>query len=96
MGDAFSLDPLLDLKAAVPLQSFLLLRRSTPLEIDASRVTRLGGLCLQVLLAAESTWRHDGVPFSIPAQSQAFRNDLRQFGAADRFDDPQASQTGAP
>jgi len=42
----------LDLAAAKPLWTELVATRAQPIEIDASNVERLGGLCLQVLLAA--------------------------------------------
>ena len=71
----------LDLKAAGPLRAALLEARGAPVEIDASAVQRLGGLCLQVLLSAEATWATDGHPFVISAASPAFAEGARRMGA---------------
>lgn len=66
------LAPVLDLSAAGPLWFELCAARGKPIEVDAAAVERLGGLCLQALLAAEKQWRADGVPFAIVHASQAF------------------------
>ncbi len=71
----------LDLKAAGPLRGALMEARGAPIEIDASGVQRLGGLCLQVLLSAEATWATDGYPFAIKAASDAFAEGARRMGA---------------
>ena len=73
----------LDLKAAGPLRSELLTLRHTPLDIDASNVQRLGGLCLQVLMSAQATWAADAIPFAISSPSPAFQEALSLFGAED-------------
>jgi len=57
------LPAVLDLRAAGPLAKSLLTRRGAELAIDASRVQRVGAQCLQVLLAAASTWQTDGHRF---------------------------------
>ncbi len=54
-----SLAPVLDLNAAVPLRSLILMHRGQDLDLDAAAVERIGGLCLQVLLAARQTWLAD-------------------------------------
>lgn len=72
-----------DLSAAAPMRSDLLKMRGGPVEIDAGDVQRLGGLCLQVLMAARATWQADGKPFAIIAASDAFHEGLRLFGIAD-------------
>jgi chemotaxis protein CheX len=71
----------LDLKAAGPLRSALMDARGATVEIDASAVQRLGGLCLQVLLSAEATWATDGQRFTISAASAAFAEGARRMGA---------------
>jgi len=86
MSDTLVLDPILDLKAAAPLQATLLARRGQAVELDASAVQRLGGLCLQVLLSAHRTWLEDGASLTFAARSEAFDNALRQFGAHSRLD----------
>lgn len=68
---------ILDLAAAKPLWTELSARRAQPLEVDASSVERLGGLCLQVLIAARRAWQADGVAFAIANPSQAFTDAVR-------------------
>ena len=73
---ALSLAPLLDLSAAMPLRALLLAHRGADLDLDASEVQRLGGLCLQVLLAARRTWEADGSKLRIVNVSDACRDAL--------------------
>ncbi|QUD87997.1 STAS domain-containing protein [Phenylobacterium montanum] len=83
--ESFQLAPVLDLKAAAPLKAALMERRGHPLEIDAADVQRMGGLCLQVLLAAAAAWRTDGVSMRIGPRSEAFLDALRIFGGESAF-----------
>jgi chemotaxis protein CheX len=78
-----SLSETLDLKAAAPLQAEILANRHHPLDINAERVQRLGGLCLQVLLSAKATWAEDRKPFAISSPSPAFQEAIALFGASD-------------
>jgi chemotaxis protein CheX len=78
---ALALPETLDLKAAGPLKSAFLERRGDSVEIEASQVRRLGGLCLQILLAARKAWSDDGKVFSITGPSEAFLETIRLFGA---------------
>jgi chemotaxis protein CheX len=73
----------LDLVAATPLATALLAKRGQDIAIDASAVRRLGGQCLQVLLAARAAWLADGRFFRITVVSAEFAHGLTQFGAAD-------------
>lgn len=82
MAAAISLPENLDLKAAAPLKAAFLERRGAEIIIEADQVRRLGGLCLQVLLAARKAWDQDGHPFSIKGPSEAFVETTRLFGAA--------------
>lgn len=75
------LPPILDLAAASPLWTELCAARRQPLVIDASEVERLGGQCLQLLLAAQRAWRDDEVVFAIEHPSAAFADALRRAGA---------------
>jgi chemotaxis protein CheX len=86
MGEALTLESVLDLKAAEPLKAALLARRGETLTLDASEVQRLGGQCLQVLLAARRSWSEDDRPFAIAPRSPAFDEALALFGATGRFD----------
>lgn len=74
------LPALLDLAAAQPLRAELLALRGRPLVIEASSVTRLGGLCLQVLMSARQTWRRDGIAFGLSGTSRAMTDQLNAFG----------------
>lgn len=74
------LPAILDLNAAAPLRSDLLVLRGEPVEIDAGDVQRLGGLCLQVLMSAKATWARDGFAFRLTNLSEAFRENLSLFG----------------
>ena len=79
------LDPSLDLKAAGPLMREILAVRGQDLALDASEVRRLGGQCLQVLLAAQTAWASDGRAFEIRQPSPAFVEGVALMGAAGRF-----------
>jgi chemotaxis protein CheX len=78
---ALVLGEVLDLNAATPLKAAFLERRGAAVEVDASGVRRLGGLCLQVLLAAKAAWSADGQAFSVTNASESFLEALRLFGA---------------
>jgi len=77
------LPSVIDLKAVNPLHQEVLALRGRPLNIDASEVTRLGALGLQVLLSAKATWMLDGAPFNIVQPSDDFSGALQLFGATD-------------
>ena len=80
-AEPLTLAEVLDLRAATPLSQSLLARRGTDLEVDASGVARLGGLCLQVLLSAVSTWAADGRALRFVNPSNAFREGAIRLGA---------------
>jgi chemotaxis protein CheX len=71
-----SLSPVLDLAAATPLRDLLLAHRGQDLDLDAAAVNRVGGQCLQVLLAAQRTWNADGRAFRLVNVSGACRDAL--------------------
>ena len=75
-----SLSPVLDLQAAEPLRAELMSLRGRPLDLDASQVTRMGGLCLQVLMSARKLWVEDGLSLAIDQPSPAFSEQLAAFG----------------
>ncbi len=81
-SDALTLDDILDLKAAKPLAESLLARRGADLDVDASNVRRLGGLCLQVLLSAVATWSADGKALAFLNPAPAFVESLERLGFA--------------
>lgn len=78
-GYAFA--PVLDLGHAAALRNDLLALRGRPLTIDASAVERLGGLGLQVILAARKTWEEDGQSLTLASASDAFTAQWIAFGA---------------
>jgi chemotaxis protein CheX len=87
-----TLPPVLDLAAAGPLQSALLALRGRPTMIDASEVQRMGGLCLQVLLAARITWATDGHAFSLSHPSPAFTEATTLMAAGMLLDQPNPTE----
>jgi chemotaxis protein CheX len=76
-----SLPPILDLKAAAPLRDALLALRGNDVTLDGTEVQRLGGQCLQVLLAARAAWETDGYLFEIRCPSSDFADALTLMGA---------------
>ena len=74
------LPEVLDIKAATPLTVEFLALRGRPIDVDASRVGRLGGLCLQVLLSAAKTWKIDENPFVLINPSSDFIEGLARLG----------------
>lgn len=73
----------LDLNAAEPLRQALAEQRGHPVMLDGSQVTRLGGLCLQVLLSARKTWADDGQEFRLEQCSPELFEHLRLLGSQD-------------
>jgi chemotaxis protein CheX len=85
-GAFLRLPEVMDLRAAAPLANDLLAVRGQPVTLDASAVERLGGLCLQVLMAARQTWAGDHIAFTLANPSPAFADCLSLLGAS--FDAP--------
>ena len=84
-----SLAPVLDLQAAEPLRAELMALRGRPLDLDASQVTRMGGLCLQVLMSARKIWAEDGVCLTVDQPSSAFSEQLAAFGEPELHFEPE-------
>lgn len=76
------LPAILDLKAAAQLRDEFCAAKGGPLDVDASKVQRLGGLCLQVLLSAQRSWDVEGKPFRVVDPSPDFLEGVKAFGAA--------------
>jgi chemotaxis protein CheX len=72
----------LDCKEAGLLAARLRTLRRQPVKLDASRVNRLSGLCLQVLLSARNTWESDNVPIVLEEASAVFSKGWSLYGAA--------------
>ena len=71
----------LDLCAAASLTSALRAARGADLRLDASDVRRVGGQCLQVLLAAASAWEADGKTLAVSNPSIEFIEGVSLLGA---------------
>lgn len=83
MAEPVILPPRLDLAAAAPLAADLsaaLASGARSLSLDAGAVSHLGGLCLQVLIAAARDCGRAGRAFRIDPRSAAFDAALVQFG----------------
>ena len=77
---SIDLTNVLDLTAAKPLFEALQAVRGQAIVICAKNVERIGGQCLQVLLAASKAWRDDGHGFEITNSSEDFISGLQTFG----------------
>lgn len=80
MTETLILPSRLDLNEARRLCVDLRIHADGPLTLDASEVEILGGLCLQVLLAARQHWIELGHSLSIAPRSEAFDRGVSQFG----------------
>ncbi|WP_041527175.1 STAS domain-containing protein [Paracoccus aminophilus] len=70
----------LDLTEASGLAAALNAHSGQPVTLDAGNVEHLGGLCLQVLLAAARQWRETTCEFAITPRSAPFSDALTIFG----------------
>ena len=90
-----ALPAVMDLAAAGPLHAGVLARLGGSLEVDASEVRRLGGQCLQVLLAAQARWSADGAAFRVLDASPELVEGLELLGARALLADPSPTHAGA-
>ena len=74
------LPTVLDLRAAKPLADQLLSLRGNSVKLDASKVEKLGGQCVQVILSAAKTWEADCSDIEIVFPSPAFLAGLQTLG----------------
>jgi chemotaxis protein CheX len=77
------LPEVLDVNAAGPLVGELLSYRGNDLLADASRVQRIGGQAIQVLMSARMTWGQDGMKFKVVNPSPAFKDVVEVLGIGD-------------
>jgi chemotaxis protein CheX len=75
-----ALTPRLDLSQATPLAQELRNHAGADLVLDASAVTHLGGLAVQVLAAAAQSARTAGHSLTITPRSDYFDDALAVFG----------------
>lgn len=78
----FELPAVMDFRAATPLAEALLALRGSALTLDAARVERIGGQCLQVLLSAQKTWSADEAALRFTNLTPVFVDGLRLMGIA--------------
>ncbi len=81
-GPALMLPEMLDLRAAAPLAAELMARRGLDTELDGSRVRKLGGQCLQVLLSAQACWQAEGMRLRLVAPSSDLIDGMDLLGAS--------------
>lgn len=80
MTEAITLPVRLDLVAAKPLAAEIEAHAGEPLVFDAGQVETLGGLGLQILLAAQQACFRADLPMSIDPRSPEFDGALATFG----------------
>lgn len=79
------LPPELDGVAAASLFEVLSSLVGTDVVIDGSRVEQIGGLCLQILLAAVPTWKADGASLEFTNLSLDLVAGLELMGIRPQF-----------
>ena len=91
MPEPLSLDPKLDLSAAPALHATLLSRVNDDLVLDATRVTHMGALCTQILIAFARAVRDVGKQMSLINVNDRVLGQLRAMGLT-----PERIAEGAP
>lgn len=76
----FQLPAVLDLNASKPLYESLTGMKGNDIVLDASQVERIGGQCLQVLLAARASWQAQNNSVKVENPSEAFETTLHLLG----------------
>lgn len=59
------LPEILDQRGAQKVATQLIEQKGKPVTLDASAITRLGGMGVEMLLAAQRQWQVDGIAFQI-------------------------------
>ncbi|AXX98142.1 STAS domain-containing protein [Profundibacter amoris] len=80
MTTVITLQERLDFGAVTPLKTTILGHAGQDLEIDASQVSHMGTLCLQVLIAAANDWKQVGKTFQIISPSETCKTQLALHG----------------
>lgn len=80
-NDVLRLAANLDLREAGPMVAALTAARGADLTLDGSQVRRVGGLCLQALLAGRLAWAEDQQVFRIMDPTPEFRDACVRMGA---------------
>jgi chemotaxis protein CheX len=77
-----TLPAVIDVASVAAVRDQIQQHRGSALEVDASAVERIGGLGIQVLLAASAAWASDGQPFIMNKPSSVLNETLRLTGAS--------------
>lgn len=80
MDDVLKLPESMDVARARAVANDLIQHRGDALTIDASEVTKISALAVEILLASAKQWQTDGHPFSITPSSPAFMTTLDDLG----------------
>ena len=70
----------LDISTIKAVASEFASMRGSPIQVDASHVTRIGGLGLQVLLAVQQAWNAEGTSIQFVNRSEGFERDIALLG----------------
>lgn len=81
MAEVIELPARLDLNGCRRLHADIREQLGSPLIFDASRVTFIGGIGLQILMAAANRWRSDKVEIEYDAVSRGMVEGLERLGA---------------
>ena len=82
MQEGFDLPAVLDMQAASAVLEKFLAARGADIRIGAADVQRVGGQCLQVLLAARAAWESDLNSLVFTDASPEFTAGLEALGAS--------------
>jgi chemotaxis protein CheX len=80
MAETYSLPPKLDLPAAGPLAAELQAKLDNDLVLDASAVTQIGALCIQVIASASISFAAAGKHLSLANASDRVIDQLHHLG----------------
>jgi len=80
MTKVIRLQERLDFGAAPDLKAEIIGQVGNDLEIDASAVTHMGTLCLQILIAASNDWVKNGHRFILTSPSDTCKTQLSLHG----------------
>lgn len=86
MPHSLRLPPRLNSQAAGDLYDSLVTLTGQEVDLDASHVTSIGGMAAQVLLAAQSQWKRQGVAFRIVEISGDFKTAMADLGLGEQLE----------
>lgn len=80
MDDVLKLPETMDVARARAVANDLSQHRGEDLKMDASDVTKMSALAVEVLLSGAKQWQADGKTFAIAPSSEAFLTTLNDLG----------------